>query len=115
MATWLTANGGEICYGCGEEQEEGDEYQLVNGKVYCEPCVEDSEAFDDEYYDDDDYLIDGVGFADSSGKSALRAATPTNPRDQPCPQCGAQDVLTPIDVSHHYVCDRCADQNEGGY
>ena len=39
----------------------------------------------DEY--DDEFLIDGVGFADPGGRSALRAETPDNPRDQPCPTC----------------------------
>lgn len=77
---------------------------------YVDEEVEDFD-FPDPY--DDDYPIDGVGFADPGGRSALRAATPDNPRDQPCPQCGAQNVLTPIDVSRHYVCDRCADRAEG--
>lgn len=78
--------------------------------------------YDDEYerdYDDRDYdeeLIDGVGFADPGGRSALRAATRDNPRDQPCPTCGVENVLTRIDVQRHYVCDTCADRAEGrGY
>lgn len=70
----------------------------------------------DDYYDpfgfDDDFPIDGVGFADPGGNSALRAATADNPRDQPCPSCGAEDVLTRIDVQRHYVCDSCADERE---
>jgi hypothetical protein len=65
---------------------------------------------DEDYYDDEQ--IDGVGFADPGGNSALRAATPDNPRDQPCPTCGAEDVLTPIDVMRGYCCDRCADERE---
>ncbi len=78
---------------------------------------------DEDDYDgrEDDYdgedLIDGVGFADPGGRSALRAATPNNPRDQPCPTCGAENVLTHIDVQRHYQCDGCADRAErrGGY
>lgn len=76
-------------------------------------------AGDDEWeedfirdYDEDD-LIDGVGFADPGGDSALRAATPDNPRNLPCPTCGAENVLTPIDVARGYQCNRCADRAEG--
>jgi hypothetical protein len=67
----------------------------------------------DPDYDPEDDLIDGVGFADPGGRSALRAATPDNPRDQSCPTCGRKNVLTRIDVQRHYVCDRCADAAEG--
>ncbi len=79
----------------------------------------DPEDFDhdprgyNDYPDED--LIDGVGFADPGGRSALRAATDSNPRDCPCPSCGAEDVLTRIDVQRHYVCDRCADRAEGRF
>jgi hypothetical protein len=66
-----------------------------------------------EYDDDGD--IDGVGFADPGSGSALRAATPDNPRDQPCPNCDRQNVLTRIDVMRHYQCDTCADELERGY
>lgn len=68
--------------------------------------------FDEDYSDED--LIDGVGFADPGGRSALRAATDDNPRDQPCPTCKAPDALTRIDVMRSYQCDRCADRAEGG-
>lgn len=72
----------------------------------------------DEYSDwleEDDEPIDG-GFAEPGGGSALRAATPENPRNEPCPNCGAKNVLTPLDVAHGYQCDRCADALErGGY
>ena len=71
---------------------------------------------DDEILDDreQDGLIDGVGFADPGGRSAVRAATKNNPRIYPCPTCGAKNVLTRIDVQRHYQCDKCADQAEGG-
>lgn len=71
---------------------------------------------DEDFYGYDEDLIDGVGFANPGGRSALRAATENNPRDQPCPDCGAENVLTRIDVQRHYRCDRCADREErGGY
>lgn len=65
-----------------------------------------------EYYDDDDDLIDGVGFAQEG--SALRAATEDNPRCLPCPNCGTEDVLTPADRARGYQCDACADRAERG-
>jgi hypothetical protein len=71
------------------------------------------EYYDDEMYEDRGEFIDGVGFADPGGRSALRAATPDNPRRNPCPNCGAEDVLTDIDVQRGYQCDRCADAAEG--
>ncbi len=69
----------------------------------------------DDYYEDD-YLIDGVGFAEPGGESALRAATKNNPRNLPCPNCGEPNRLTRIDVRRHYQCDGCANRAErGGY
>jgi endogenous inhibitor of DNA gyrase (YacG/DUF329 family) len=59
-------------------------------------------------------LIDGVGFADPGGNSALRAATPDNPRNLPCPNCGRENMLTPLDRQRHYQCDICADKLERG-
>jgi hypothetical protein len=66
------------------------------------------------YYDDDD---DGdLEFADPGGRSALRAATKSNPRNLPCPTCKAPNRLTPADKARGYQCDRCADRDErGGY
>lgn len=64
--------------------------------------------------DEEDYLIDGVGFADPGGHSALRAATPSNPRNLPCPTCGRPNMLTPIDRQRGYQCDICADAAERG-
>lgn len=81
---------------------------------------EDYDAFEDEWDDDDideedeDFLIDGVGFADPGGESALRAETPNNPRSLPCPTCKQPNRLTPIDVRRGYQCDACARQAEGG-
>jgi len=64
-------------------------------------------------YDDD--LIDGVGFADPGGKSALRAATISNPRNLPCPTCEMPNRLTPADRAAGYQCDPCADRLESGF
>jgi hypothetical protein len=65
------------------------------------------------YHDEDDYLIDGVGFADPGGRSALRRATKRNPRNLPCPECGQPNRLTPKDRAQGYCCDECADRREG--
>jgi hypothetical protein len=62
-----------------------------------------------------EHRIDGVGFADPGGRSALRAATPSNPRNLPCPNCGRPNMLTPIDRERGYQCDICADALEMGY
>ena len=63
---------------------------------------------------DDDDLIDGVGFADPGGRSALRRATKHNPRNRACTTCKRPNMLTPIDVENRYQCDICADLAEGG-
>ena len=84
-----------------------------------EPGYDPGPDDDDRVYDNDDEglgLIDGVGFADPGGNSALRAATRENPRIHPCPSCDAPEVLTPADVARGYQCNRCADLAErGGY
>ena len=64
-------------------------------------------------YDYDDEPIDGVGFADPGGRSALRAATRRNPRNLPCPTCGEPNRLTPLDRARGYQCDEGADRAEG--
>jgi predicted RNA-binding Zn-ribbon protein involved in translation (DUF1610 family) len=60
-------------------------------------------------YDDDD---DEIQFAGPN--SALRAATKSNPRIHPCPNCGGTNRLTALDVAQGYQCDPCADRAEGG-
>ncbi len=83
-----------------------------------------AEELEDEYYGrerdepltyDGDDDIDEEAFADPGGASALRAATRSNPRNLPCPQCGGEELLTPADVARHYVCDGCANMNERGW
>lgn len=109
------------CPNCEEEVFDND---VVESEYHCDMnvcknCYEeamDSENGDYQYggYEDDD-LIDGVGFRDPGGRSALRAETRDNPRDQPCPECGAENVLTRIDKVRGYCCDRCADRKERGF
>ena len=67
-----------------------------------------------DWDDEEDFLIDGVGFADPGGNSALRAETKHNPRNLPCPTCGEPNRLTPLDKQAGYQCDRCADRAERG-
>ncbi len=74
---------------------------------------QEQEEQEDMYDEYDDDLIDGVGFADPGGRSALRAETESNPRDQPCPTCGRKNVLTRIDRAKGYQCNVCADRAEG--
>lgn len=65
------------------------------------------------YYDDEEWAERVERFADPGGNSALYAAGPNNPRNLPCPTCGAENVLTPKDRAAGYQCDRCADIAEG--
>jgi len=69
----------------------------------------------DEDYDRAEYEAEMAlyEFADPGGRSALRAAHPGNPRNLPCPTCGAPNRLTPRDRDLGYQCDRCADAAEG--
>jgi hypothetical protein len=71
-----------------------------------------------QYYDHDDRDIDDddhrIEFADPGGNSALRAATRTNPRNLPCPNCERPNRLTPADRARGYQCDTCADKAERG-
>mgnify|MGYP003647153588 CR=1 FL=1 len=76
-----------------------------------DPDFDDREG--DERCEEEDFLIDGVGFADPGSNSALRAETATNPRNKPCPTCGEPNVLTRLDVLAHYQCNKCADAAEG--
>lgn len=67
----------------------------------------------DEEYDPDEWAERCERFANPGGNSALHAAGADNPRNLPCPSCGAENVLTPRDVQAGYQCDRCADVAEG--
>lgn len=61
---------------------------------------------------EDDYHCD---FAEPGGRSALRAASRSNPRNLPCPNCERPNKLTPADQARGYQCDRCADALENGW
>lgn len=67
----------------------------------------------DDPFDDEGYPVGSLDFADPGGNSALRAASPRNPRNLPCPTCGAPNRLTPKDVRLGYQCDACANRDEG--
>lgn len=72
---------------------------------------------DDDWGDDDedfDLLPNRIEFADPGGNSALRAATPSNPRIHPCPTCHWPNRLTAADVARGYQCDSCANAMERG-
>lgn len=70
---------------------------------------------DDDVDYGDPHDDDRSEFADPGGRSALRAATKSNPRNLPCPTCKAPNRLTPADRARGYQCDSCADRDEGGY
>ena len=69
------------------------------------------------YYDDDDRPDwgDDCGPRFANRGSALRAASRKNPRNLPCPTCGAKNRLTPADRAQGYQCDACADRAERGW
>lgn len=110
----------DACADCGflfDTEEGSAEVLLFAGESLCEGCMderEDARRSDEADTREEGYLIDGVGFADPGGNSALRAATESNPRNLPCPSCGAPDALTPADRARGYQCDGCALRAEGG-
>lgn len=69
----------------------------------------DPDDFDPNWEDEE-----GHQFADPGGCSALRAASPSNPRNLPCPNCKEPNRLTPRDHALGYQCDKCADRAEQG-
>ena len=71
------------------------------------------EGYQDEDIQDDYYHPGILNFAEPDGRSALRMPSSGNPRNQSCPTCGAQNVLTTRDVSLGYQCNYCADRTEG--
>ena len=99
-----------ICPKCEAYGDRDGEYGFID----CPNC---GHTWEDEnsrltqenrsYYDED------CDFADPGGRSALRAASLTNPRNLPCPTCGKANRLTPKDVALGYQCDECADRDEG--
>jgi hypothetical protein len=112
-----------MCYDefdCRDDDEEpGEDFDELGPEVDGDEGCEDESDWDEreerdfpeEGFEDD--LIDGVGFADPGGRSALRAETRSNPRNLPCPTCGRENMLTSLDVARGYQCDYCADAAEG--
>lgn len=76
--------------------------------------MDDEDYEDEDSYDEEDSDFSDE-FADPGGKSALRAASETNPRNLPCPTCESPNRLTPKDVALGYQCDTCADRAEMGF
>lgn len=66
------------------------------------------------FEEDYDGGFDSDDFADRGSGSSLRAATRTNPRNLPCPDCKQPNRLTPRDRQLGYCCNECARKNEGG-
>lgn len=75
---------------------------------------DEADWYDGEDWYDDEWQERVERFADPGGNSALYAAGPGNPRNQPCPTCGEANVLTPKDVAMGYQCDPCSDRLERG-
>ena len=73
----------------------------------------DEEGGFDGYEGDDWDPIDGFRIDFANPGSALRAASPSNPRNLPCPTCGEPNRLTPADKAQGYQCDSCANAAEG--
>lgn len=59
-------------------------------------------------YEEDEWAERVEMFADPGGESPLRAASPSNPRNLPCPTCEQPNRLTPADRALGYQCDECA-------
>lgn len=97
-----------------EDERDYDE-EPDSGDIECDSAPSGAFSEREPYSDrDGEFLIDGVGFADPGGNSALRVATRSNPRNLPCPTCKSPNRLTPADKRAGYQCDSCADRAEGG-
>ena len=69
----------------------------------------------EDEYDREEWADRVETFADPGGRSALRRASRSNPRNLPCPTCGEPNRLTPADRARGYQCDECADRAEGRF
>ena len=101
----------EMGNGYGESASDFRDDDYSDDEEYCPDC----DSLRDEYCphcdgDSDDFSE----FADPGGNSALRAETPSNPRNLPCPTCKQPNRLTPKDKRLGYQCNACADRAEGG-
>ena len=92
-----------------DEDNESDDYREFGDQ--------DNDEEDEDYpdhLDEEDSDENRSEFADPGGNSSLRAATASNPRNLPCPECEEPNRLTPADKAHGYRCNECADRAEGG-
>ena len=107
----IDARGIFCCYVCAECLVGKSLH--YRSEVMTDPNYEADDLGDDE--DNWDDYDEESEFADPGGNSALRRATPTNPRNIPCPNCGQANRLTPKDRDLGYQCDECADRLERGW
>ena len=92
-----------------------EEYDAQYEREYAWEQMEMGDNDDHDNFRDEDGEYDpDLVFADPGGNSALRAATPSNPRIHPCPTCRCPNKLTARDVAHGYQCDSCANALERG-
>lgn len=95
------------------EYIEALQQMILAAQLNLAAAKDDAKAYGPDYFDDPEFTGE-PDFADPGGRSALRAATPDNPRNLPCPTCGCANRLTPADAARGYQCDTCADRAERG-
>ncbi len=106
-----------------DDSGERDSIRAALRAAFARGHVIGSEERDEDPYEGTEFegdgihspMPDGTMFADPTGVSALRKATPSNPRDQPCPTCERSNRLTRADVRLGYQCDSCAENAERGF
>jgi len=103
------------CFDLEKDCDVGSEFPDMDEQGFRGHPVEMAEEEDYEEGYDGDIDEPGIRFADPGGDSALRAASPTNPRIYPCPTCHRPNQLTLADQAHSYQCDGCAEQDERGF
>jgi len=99
------------CPSCGESPTDEPGEDCEHDDFHYDPSEDDERVYDNL----DDPMFDDIRFADPGGRSALRAASESNPRNLPCGNCGSPNRLTPEDKALGYQCDSCADRAEGIY
>ena len=107
----------DLCSACENKEQKlcaSCETEIFSDSDFCKAC-EDQEFIDEQDYDFDEEEYFRNEFQDPGGNSALRRATPDNPRNQPCPTCKQPNRLTPKDVALRYQCNQCADRDERGW
>jgi hypothetical protein len=95
-------------------EETNEELNEIDAEAQEEADAMEEDVDDDNYDEYGDYETDRIMFANPGSNSSLRAATATDPRNKPCPNCGSPNRLTGADVLLGYQCDPCADRAERG-